>query len=205
MVAAIWVAGAAGAPAGQPPVSSDPVTEATARAAAFWGGVPCRGEVSVLAGINAEAPPAGANAPQAPSAIGARAAMWATWSSPVGANEFAAPPVTFTACVVHVNVSVWPGWEADDRGFTAFCKEMVHEYGHFEGHSDVGQRPGTVEYEQPDLARVPSCESYRLVYGHHLYLPAPSRPRGRHTRRLARHVTTVALGRGAVAEPPGSP
>jgi hypothetical protein len=163
-------------------VDSDPVSEAVARAVAYWAGTPCGGSVLVVSGSSSEAPLAGVNVP---SPGGPRAAMWSTWSSPAGANEFTAPSATFSDCVVHINLGVWPSWRADDADFPAFCKEMLHEYGHFEGHPDVGAPPDTIEYERPDLAHVPLCESYRLIYGHHVYRPMP--PRARARRRAHRH------------------
>ncbi len=160
--------------------TSDPVSEATARAVEFWGAMPCGGAVTVLGDPAGEAPPAGENDGEA--GHGLRAAMWATWLTADGANQFDVagqpiPPDMFSDCVVHVNLAVWPSWRADDREFAAFCKEMLHEYGHFEGYPDVGAVPDTIEYEQPVLARVPLCERYRLVYGHELY--TSSSPRGR--------------------------
>jgi hypothetical protein len=156
---------------------SDPVTEATARAVEFWGGAPCGGMITVLGGPAEEAPAAGENDGEA--GPGVRAAMWATWSTPSGANEFVSPTL-LSDCVVHVNLAVWPSWRADDREFAAFCKDMLHEYGHFEGYPDVGAVRYTIEYEQPALARVPLCERYRLIYGHDLY--TATRPRGRPLR-----------------------
>jgi hypothetical protein len=125
---------------------------------------------------------------------GERAAMWATWLTPDGVNNFAAPPSTYSECVVHMNTAVWPSWLAEDRDFPAFCKEMIHEFGHFAGYQDVGASRGTVQYERPDLARVPSCESYRLIYGrlvfsgpaHGAHRRLPGRGRGRPTRRAGR-------------------
>lgn len=150
------------------------------RAVAFWGNTPCGGSVAVVAGAPSEAPAAGTNVP------GARrkaAAMWATWRVPASGagsapGSYAAAAATFTECVVHINVGVWPGWRAEDARFGAFCKEMLHEYGHFEGYPDTGATPGTIQYERPDLARVPLCERYRLIYGHTLYSsPPPARHR----------------------------
>jgi hypothetical protein len=176
-----------------PTVDSNPVAEAVARAVKYWGGTPCDGSVAVTAGPSSEAPPAGTNAP---SPAGDRAAMWSTWLTPAGANQFDAagqpiPPATFTDCVVHINSGVWPSWRTDDGDFPAFCKEMLHEYGHFEGYPDVGAAPDTIQYERPDLAHVPLCERYRLVYGHRIYRPTRrrprrARPRHRHTARGAR-------------------
>jgi hypothetical protein len=82
---------------------------------------------------------------------------------------------------------------ADDEEFSAFCKEMIHEHGHFEGHPDVGAVAGTIEYEQPVLAHVPMCESFRLIYGGELYTAAHRRgellavARARRYRRGRRH------------------
>jgi hypothetical protein len=159
---------------------SDPVTEATARAVEFWAGTPCDGTVAVIGSAGGEAPPAGENDGEA--GHGVRAAMWATWTTPSGANQFVSPTL-FSDCVVHVNLAVWPSWRADDREFAAFCKEMLHEYGHFEGHPDVGATPDTIEYEQPVLAHVPLCERYRLLYGHEIY--TAGNPRGRPLRSAA--------------------
>ena len=70
--------------------------------------------------------------------------MWATWSTPLGLNLFTVAPTLFRGCVVHINLRVWPAWRTDDENFRAFCKEMVHEYGHFEGFPDGGAARGTV-------------------------------------------------------------
>jgi hypothetical protein len=103
-------------------------------------------------------------------APGEAAAMWATWMSIESVtNGHSSSPAKLASCVVHINLAVWPSWQADDRDFPAFCKEMLHEYGHFEGFSDANAAPGTVQYERPDLAHVPLCERYRLVYGHTVY------------------------------------
>jgi hypothetical protein len=160
------------AQAREPIVDSNPVAEAAARAARYWGGTPCAGHVRVVAGTPGEAPAAGLNA----SGAGSVSAMWSTWASPSGINELISPPASFTACVVHINPGVWSGWLADDGNFPAFCKEMVHEYGHFEGFPDAGAVQGTVEYERPDLAHVPVCERFRLTYGRRTFA-APASPR----------------------------
>lgn len=170
LVVVVVALGAAQAPARD----SDPVSEATARAVEFWGGTPCGGDVAVVAGPLDEAPPAGENDGAATAEL--RAAMWATWQSPAGANEFLAPAATFSNCTVHVSPAVWPTWRSDDEEFAAFCKEMLHEYGHFEGHPDVGAIPYTIEYEQPVLAHAQVCESFHLVYGTELYTAV--KPRG---------------------------
>ncbi len=187
LTAALTVAAVAAGPSaadaaarhrGARPVYSDPLAEAVARAVEFWGGTPCGGTVSITLGGNSEAPTAGENAPGAPGRV---AAMWATWSTPAGPNLFSEPAGSFGECLVHINRGIWFSIRAEDSDFPAFCKEMLHEYGHFEGYSDVGAAPGTIEYERPDLARAPLCERYWLRYGFRLYSGPPhhSRPRAR--------------------------
>lgn len=164
----------------KPLVDSNPVSEAMERAAHYWGSAPCGNLISAVAGSPDEAPTAGVNLPGLPLQ---KAAMWATWNTPLGANNYTAQPDTFTDCVVHINLRVWPSWRADDKDFRAFCKEMVHEYGHFEGHPDMGAVAGTIEYEQPEQARVPECERYRLLYGHAVFVrPTRGTPRSRRPR-----------------------
>jgi hypothetical protein len=165
LVLALGVA-AAPAPARHRPAASNPVAEAVKRAVAFWHGVPCAGQVHVAGAPPSEAPAAGQSVP----GLAARAAaMWATWHAPTGT----APPSTYSQCVVYVNRTTWPDWRTEDAGFATFCKEMVHEYGHFEGYSDAGAVPRTIQYERPDLARLPICERFRLLYGHEVFTGRP--------------------------------
>lgn len=168
---------------------SDPVAQAVGRAVEYWKGTPCGGTVGVVFGPDASAPQAGENAPGTRPGV---AAMWAEWSTPAGRNLFTQPPATFTECVVHVNRSIWPTTQAEDAGFADFCKEMIHEYGHFEGFPDIGAKPGTIEYERPDLARVPSCERFRLSFGRRIYTGSPPRSRHRHRRHRRRRPSATA-------------
>jgi hypothetical protein len=160
------------------PADANPVKEAVARAVSYsiahWGMSPCGGHVAVVTGAASEAPQSGENSNGPPGEV---AAMWATWRTPHGTNQFGDPPGSFTECVVHINRHVWPDWLADDRGFPFFCREIVHEYGHFAGYPDVGARPGTVQYEQPNGVRVPICERYRLLYGHMVFSGRVRAPR----------------------------
>jgi len=171
------LAGARAQARARPPAVSDPVAEAVRRAVAYWHGTPCAGQVLVVSATAGEAPPAGQNVP----GLGTHAAaMWATFRAPVpggaAADANTAPPSSYRECVVHVNTATWPNWRSEDTNFASFCKEMLHEYGHFEGYSDAGARAGTIQYERPDLARVPLCERFRLVYGHKLFTGHPRPP-----------------------------
>jgi hypothetical protein len=176
LIAVLGLGAATPATARRPLVDSDPVAIAVARAVEYWHGTPCAGAVTLVSGVSVEAPLSGENVTHFPIRP---AAMWASWLSTAGINSFLAPATSFTSCVLHVNREVWPDWLADDRDFAAFCKEILHEYGHFEGYPDVGALAGTIEYELPDPVRVPLCERYRLVYGHRTFigrLTAASRP-----------------------------
>jgi hypothetical protein len=174
LVAAVLLASVAAGSAQARGSYSEPLGEAIARAVEYWEGTPCGGTVGVIMAPAAEAPEAGANAPGAPTRF---AAMWATWTSPTGFNMFTSEPSTFSECVVHINSGVWPSIRSEDAQFPAFCKEILHEYGHFEGYPDWDQQPGTVEYERPDLAHVALCENYVLRYGEKIYRDPPAPPR----------------------------
>lgn len=128
--------------------------------------------------------------------------MWTTWDTPAGVNSFKALPASFTDCVIHINDGVWPTWLADDTRFPVFCKQIVHEFGHLEGRPDVGALAGTVEYERPDLARLPIYERYRLVYGHTTYQGPPARARvitRERAHRSSAHRSAGVPGRASAA------
>jgi hypothetical protein len=131
-----------------PPPTSDPVLEATQRAAEHWDGAPCRQVPTVsTTDVPAGSPPF--------------AAMWT--------YVVEGPPPA--SCPIYINARVWTSWRTEDENFEAFCKLMVHEYGHLRGYPDQGARPGTVEYQDPTPARVPECERFRLYYGRWEYFP----------------------------------
>lgn len=135
---------------------SDPITEALHRAENYWHNAPCDGQIAIVSDP----------APNIVSPIpGTFLSMWVSFNTPRGYNNFAESPITYTGCVVHLNQMAWPNWRADDSSFTIFCQIMTHELGHFEGYSDVGAVPDTIQYENPMTAPIVSpCQHYRLVY-----------------------------------------
>jgi hypothetical protein len=133
----------------RPVIDSDPVTEALQRAADYWGGAPCHGALTVTLAEPVEPD----------------ASMW----TPVVATP--AEEGAMVTCPIYLSRQLWPNWYVDDLNFEVFCKTLVHEVGHYEGHADEGAAPGTVEYEFPEWATVPQCERYRLVYGHRVFTP----------------------------------
>lgn len=148
-LAVVSLAGPALAAAHAQRPTTNPVALATTIAERYWHNVPCHGAVPIV----------GAD----PVVVGA--SMW-TYIVSTPAEETALP-----SCPIYVNRQVWPNWFVDDVNFEQFCKDMVHEYGHLEGYPDEGAKPGTVESESPELATVPVCERYRIVYGRHVFVP----------------------------------
>jgi hypothetical protein len=130
--------------------TTNPMALALHLGEAYWKNVPCHGALPVIA---AE--------PVVPSA-----SMW-TYVLATPAEE-----TTMASCPIYVSEQSWPNWYVDDLNFEAFCKTMIHEMGHLEGYSDEGAVLGTIQYEAPNLAKVPLCEHYRLYYGHHMFTPA---------------------------------
>jgi hypothetical protein len=136
---------------------TNPITAAAIRAVHYWHHDPCGGRITIAADAP---PPLPEGAPP-----GVEFSMWATWATPEGSDDEAAPPSSYANCVVHINDDVWSTWLTDDNEFEQFCDAMVHEYGHFEGHGDIGAQPGTVEdeYANQEGPIVAPCRKYRLM------------------------------------------
>lgn len=136
--------------------TTDPVTLALERAEAYWKSSPCGGAVAV----------AGEPATAFPLALENGIVARASFNTPGGADMLSEPPATYTDCVVHYDLKVWPSWRPIDASFPAFCQVMTHELGHFEGIGDPGT-PGTVT--QTEALRAPivaPCRHAVLWYGH---------------------------------------
>lgn len=148
---AVLTALLAAAPAGARTriVDTNPVAVALKRAYAYWGNTPCHGAITVLVAAPIETD----------------ASMWTTMvATPLEETQL-------LTCPIYVSSNLWPNWYLDDFNFELFCKAIIHEVGHFEGHPDAGAKLGTIESSSPEFAKVPLCEHYRLVYGHHTFTP----------------------------------
>lgn len=139
-------------------VDTDPITLALRRAEQYWRNIPCGGAISITSGS-----PKGIY--EVPIPANEEVAMWASFDTPAGPDNFSAPPSTFSACVIYMNPAIFPNWEEDDEHFTMLCQVMTHEVGHFEGYADANARPGTIQNAAPTKAPlVPECRHARLFY-----------------------------------------
>lgn len=87
----------------------------------YWGAVPCKGRVTVLA--------------QRPLARGMTPATdaWVTFDSPLGANNLGAPASTYTNCTISFASWRWPTSASMQEDWGMFCLTMIHELGHLLG------------------------------------------------------------------------
>jgi hypothetical protein len=86
---------------------------------------------------------------------------WVSFLTPQGPLDFAAPPQTYSECVVNISRSRWPTRAAAAAEAVVFCQMMVHEFGHLEGYSDsLSYSPTDVRYPILTAANVPDvCRS----------------------------------------------
>ncbi|HWI23036.1 MAG TPA: matrixin family metalloprotease [Baekduia sp.] len=100
-----------------------PVATATAIARAYWGTMPCGGKVRVLARRSL---PAGLSRPSS---------AWATFATPLGSNNLAASPATYTDCAISLASWRWPDARTMRADWDVLCMTVVHEMGHLLGHA----------------------------------------------------------------------
>jgi hypothetical protein len=118
-----------------------------AAASSYWGATPCHGDVLVRWQSNVPASPV----------AGTTIEAWVTFQTPQGPSDFAAPPSTYTECVVNVSRKHWPTLAVAAADHVAFCQMMVHEFGHFEGYSDsLAYSRSDVRYPLLTAANVPA-------------------------------------------------
>jgi hypothetical protein len=98
-----------------------PISAATAVGVRYWGGAPCKGQFKVLA----KRP--------LPANVDAGSDAWATFDSPLGANNLAAPASTYTNCAIGLSRSLWRTSASMRKDWDMFCTTMIHELGHLLG------------------------------------------------------------------------
>ena len=127
-----------------------PLDVAASVAAEYWGAVPCGGKVTVLA--------------RRPLARGMSrdTDAWVTFSTPLGANNLAAPASSYTDCAITFARRRWPTTASMRADWGIFCATMVHEQGHLLGRPH-DETPGSVMAPVfTDYSSVPaSCRAAR--------------------------------------------
>jgi hypothetical protein len=181
------------------------VRAALATAERYWGAAPCGGKVAVRWRSDAPASPLRGTVVEA----------WASFDTPLGPDDFAAAPVTFTACTVNLSRARWPQGAIAAGAYPALCQVMVHELGHLMGWPDSLAYPRSdIRYPVLGAANMPAVcarearsgapicrsfetgESHRCARGRRVGLALPGRAprRSRVGARCWRDIAILAKG-----------
>ena len=127
-----------------------PVKAATSAAARYWGTTPCNGRVRVITRSRLAAG-------MAPTTD-----AWATFASPLGANNLAAPPAGYRNCAISLSRWRWPSAAAMTRDWELLCATVIHETGHLLGRHHDSRRGSVMAPVFDEASRLPSiCRSMR--------------------------------------------
>jgi len=130
-VLAALVLPAAATAAATPATLPAPIAAAASVAQRYWGAVPCGGHLAIVA----FRPLVGGAEPGTDA--------WVTFGSPLGADDLAAAPDTYTNCTIALGRARWPTTASLRDDWDMLCMTMVHEMGHLLGHAH-DSTPGSV-------------------------------------------------------------
>ena len=134
----------------KPAKAPSPVSAAAVVGLRYWGVVPCKGEVTVLA----KRP--------LPAGVDAVSDAWVTFDSPRGPNNLTAPASSYTNCTIGFARWRWRTSVSIRKDWDMFCTTMIHELGHLLGRTH-DSTPGSVMAPAfTDHSSVPSiCRATR--------------------------------------------
>ncbi len=127
-------------------VGATALEQALAAAASYWRNTPCQGAVTIL--WQSTVPPSPVQ--------GTTTEAWVSFQTPLGPQDYSAPPSTYSECELNISLERWPSLAAAGAEGTAFCQMIVHEFGHLEGFADsLAYSPTDVRYPILTAANVP--------------------------------------------------
>jgi Matrixin len=100
-----------------------PQARAMGIAERYWDATACGDHVRVLA---RQVRPAG---------VERTTDAWATFGTPIGANNLSADASTYTDCTIALSRSRWPTRASMTEDWDLLCMTVIHELGHLLGHA----------------------------------------------------------------------
>jgi len=120
-----------------------PVKAATAAAQRYWGATPCAGRVTVITRSRLLA------------GMDPTIDAWATFSSPLGANNLAAPAAGYRNCTISLARWRWPTTASMTADRELLCATVIHETGHLLGRPHDTRHGSIMAPVFDDAFRVP--------------------------------------------------
>jgi len=115
-----------------------------------WGATPCQGRIKVLAQR------------QVAAGLSPDSDAWATFDSPLGANNLGAPADSYTNCTISFARWRWPTPASMLADWDMLCTTMTHELGHLLGRAHESTPRSVMAPLFTDLSNVPPrCRAAR--------------------------------------------